>query len=103
MSTRTRLGRLEEALGVTGLETVDNFFRLLQGHGREPAVSAAAEFFRERMRRLEAALGRPVAPREWLDDDWMDERGLTDAVNGLLRAVRAAAAATAASQEGAAP
>jgi hypothetical protein len=76
MSTRTRLGRLEEALGVTGFEVVDNFFRLLQGHGNEPAVSAAVEFFRQRMRRVEAALGRPVAPREWLDDNWMGRHGL---------------------------
>jgi hypothetical protein len=53
------------------------------------------------MRRVEAALGRPVAPREWLDDNWMERHGLTGAVNGLFRAVREAAAGATGGQGGA--
>ena len=100
MRTRTRLSKLEQARDAAGSEMVDNFFRLLQAHGKEPAVSAAVDFFRERMRRVEAALGRPVAPREWLDDDWMGRHRLVEAIDGLFRAVRQAEAA---SQQGGVP
>jgi hypothetical protein len=79
---------------------VDNFFRLLQGHGKEPAVSAAVDFFRERMRQGEAALGRPVAPRELSDDDWIRRHGLVEAIDRLFRAVRQAEAAN---QQGGVP
>jgi hypothetical protein len=102
MRTRTRLRKLEQARDAAGFEMVDNFFRLLQEHGKEPAVSAPVEFFRERKKQVEAALGRPVTRREWLDDPWMERHGLTDAINGLFRAVRVAEA-TAARQQGSAP
>jgi hypothetical protein len=102
MGTRTRLSKLEQARDAAGSEMVDNFFRLLQAHGKEPAVSAAVEFFWERMRRVEAALGRPVTPREWRDDPWMERNGLAGAIDRLFRAVRQAAS-TATGNRGDAP
>jgi hypothetical protein len=50
------------------------------------------------MRRVEAALGRPVARREWLDDDWMGRHGLVEAIDRLFRAVRQAASTAAGPQ-----
>jgi hypothetical protein len=77
---------------------LDNFIRCQNKHGPDRAVYV----FWNRMQEAKAVLGDKVTPREWLDDGWMERHGLTDSVNGLLRAVRAAEA-TAASQDGAAP
>jgi hypothetical protein len=102
MSMYTRLERLQKVQDVMDAGLLDNFIRCQNKHGPDRAVYAAVDLFWNKMKDAEAVLGHKVTPREWLDDHWMERRGLTDAVNGLLRAVREAEVA-AASQKGAAP
>jgi hypothetical protein len=102
MSMRTRLKRLQKVQDVMDGGMLENFIRCLNKHGQDPAVYAAVDVFWNKMKEAEAALGHKVTPREWLDDPWMQRHGLTDAVNGLFRAVGEAEVA-AASQEGGVP
>jgi hypothetical protein len=39
------------------------------------------------MQEVEAALGRPITDREWLNYRWLESRGLAVVLNGLLGAV----------------
>jgi hypothetical protein len=87
MSLRTRLSRLEKVRGHAGAESVEAFFRLWEEHGKDPRVSVAEDDVCRRMQEVEAALGRPITDREWLNDRWMESRGLAVVLNGLLGAV----------------
>ncbi len=70
------------------LEAVHAFFERMLEHRDDPEVSAA-EDLRRSMKEAEAALGHRITAREWLDDRWMESRGLIAANNRLLRAVHA--------------
>ena len=87
MSLRMRLTRLEKVRGHAGTEAADEFFRLWEEHGDDPRVSAAVDDVCRQMQEVEAALGRPITDREWLNDRWMGSRGLAVVLNGLLGAV----------------
>jgi hypothetical protein len=102
MSARTRLKRQQKHQDATAGGLIAEFIRCLQKHEQEPVVDAAVDIFWPRMQAAEAALGHKVTPREWLNDPWMERHGLTDAINGLFRAVREAEA-TVASQQGGVP
>jgi hypothetical protein len=87
MSLRTRLSRLEKVRGHADPEAIDEFFRLWEEHGDDPRVSAAVDVVCCRMEEVEAALGRPIMDREWVNDRWLESRGLAAVLNGLLGAV----------------
>jgi hypothetical protein len=87
VSLRTRLSRLEKVRGHAGAEAADEFFRLWEEHGDDPRVSAAEDDVCRRMREVEAALGRRITDREWLNDRCMGSRGLAVVLEGLLGAV----------------
>jgi hypothetical protein len=70
-----------------GATDVDALFERMREHGDDPRVSAALYDVLRLMKEVEAALGHPITSREWLDDRWMENRGLVEAINRIFRVV----------------
>jgi hypothetical protein len=63
-------------------------------------VYAAVDHFWNRMQEAQAALGYEVATRQWLDDRWMQQHGLSAALDRLFLADHEAEAVATARQGG---
>jgi len=91
MGVRNQLSRLNKVADAVDLEEVHEFFRCLEDHGNDPRVYSALEDLLRLMRRVEEALGCPITTRQWLNDDWLENQGLLQAINRLFREVHACA------------
>jgi len=94
MALRNRLSRLKKVADAVDLEEVHEFFRCLQNHGSEPTVYSALDDLLCHMRRVEEALGRPITIQQWLNDSWLESKGLLQAINRLFREVHACSRTT---------
>ena len=61
---------------------------------------AAADVFWNRMKEAEAGLPHEIMPQGWLDDRWMEQHGLNNALNRLYLALHEVETAAAGKQEG---
>jgi antirestriction protein len=89
MSLCNQLSRLKKVSEAVGLEEVHEFFRCLQDHGSEPTVYSALDALLCLMRTVEETLRHPITTQQWLKDDWLESKGLLQAINRLFREVHA--------------
>jgi hypothetical protein len=89
MRLGNHLSRLKKVSDAVDVEEVEEFFRLMHEHSGNPKVFAAIEDLSRLMKEVEAALGRPITPRQWWSNSWMESKGLLQAINRLFLEVHA--------------
>ncbi len=87
MSLRNQFSRLKKVSDVVDHEEVQEFFRCLQHHGNVPTVYAALDDLLCLIRKVEGSLRHSITTQQWLNDDWLESKGLLQAINRLLREV----------------
>jgi hypothetical protein len=89
MGLRNQLSRLKKVSDAVGHEQIEEFFRVMQEHSGNPKVFGALDDLLCLIRKVEETMGCPITTQQWLNDDWLESKGLLRAINRLFREVHA--------------